>query len=563
MIRDLTDQDGDPPPYDLCIVGSGPSGATVANELKTSGLRVCVLESGLARPTRRGDRLRRVISDGLTIKDYSRERVLGGSSTTWAGLSSPLDEVDLEPRPFLDHSGWPIRRDELLPFYEEAAARYRFPALERFGPSGFGAIKARGEVEIRLDGIVEKVFLAAAEPQDFGRELGPMYAATVDLYLDATVTALEAHAGSRLVACAVVRDRTGRERRVRAERFVIATGGIENARLLLASTDLCPFGLGNEQDQVGRYLMNHPKNDYGVLHLARPVVDVPYYFGCLHEGFAGYAGLRLSDDRQREHRLLNSYVRFEPLFPWSDSRGVESLVLIAKRSAFFLRAWKAGRRGKVISLRDYSETGDDSDLQNERMTFARRLGLGVNIVIDLPRVLAYLWFRLVEKAGPRIRRVRLRNFMEMEPRPENRVTLADELDEDGRPLPRVRYGLTAKDKVSLVRLHEVLAREFERSGLGRLEGRLGDEERWPIDQDASHHLGTTRMGTDPRTSVVDPDQKVHGVDNVYVAGGSVFPTSGCANPTFTIVALSIRLARHLLETTPATGGRDHERSVSG
>jgi choline dehydrogenase-like flavoprotein len=111
----------------------------------------------------------------------------------------------------------------------------------------------------------------------------------------------------------------------------------------------------------------------------------------------------------------------------------------------------------------------------------------------------------------------------------------------------VRHRCTERDRRSLLALHEALAADFARAGVGQLDTDLASANPWPIDQDASHHMGTTRMGTDSATSVTDPNGRVHSVENVYMAGASLFPTSGCANPTFTIVALSIRLARHLRE----------------
>jgi choline dehydrogenase-like flavoprotein len=552
MIRDLAESCPSAiPDYDVCIVGSGPAGITVARELSTCGLRLCVLESGRARPTPQGDRLRAVRSEGIRIKDYSRERVFGGASTTWAGLSSPLDPIDLEPRPFLGRPGWPLVREELLHFYAEACRRYRFAPLEFFGPLGFGALRANGEVLPEWDGIDEKVFLAAAAPQNFAAEHRAAFERDgVDLYLDATVLRLEGERSSGRVERASLRTTAGRELRVRANAFVVAAGGIENARLLLVSRDLCDRGLGNEHDQVGRCLMNHPKNYHGILHLARPLTELPFYFGCLYQGYAGYAGLRLPESVQRERGLLNSYVRLEPLFPWSGSEGVESLVAIVKRSRFALRAFQARRRGKVVTLRDYSETGDDSELQNERKTAIEWLGLGWNVVRDSPRVSRYVYHRLLERSKPPVRAVRLRNFMEMEPDPENRVLLSDERDPHGQRVPIVRHRCTELDKRSLVAVHAALARELPRVGLGRLETGLAAAEPWPIDQDASHHMGTTRMGADARSSVVDSDCRVHTVPNLYVAGASVLPTSGCANPTFTLVALAIRLAR-LLERSLA------------
>jgi choline dehydrogenase-like flavoprotein len=536
--------------YDVCIVGTGPAGTTVANELMDSGLAIAMLESGRLRPTVYGDRMRRVVSDGIRIKDYSRERVLGGASTTWAGLSSPLDAADLEPRGYLKQSGWPIERAELDELYAQAAARYRFPRLELFrggGRDGFGALRAKSALQPAWKRVEEKVFLAASEPQNFGREFRRVFdAENVDVWLDATLVRLDgARDGSR-ASEGVVRASNGREARVRARVFVIATGGIENARVLLASDSPWKSGLGNEHDQVGRWMMNHPKNYCGVVHFAKTIESAPYFFGCLHQGFAGYAGLRLPDAMQRERELLNSYVRFEPLFPWSDDRGVDSLVLLVKKTRYFTR-WKAKRRGEVVELRSYSETGDDSDLQNERKDATSWLALAGEIAVHSPSVARYLHSRLVRGKRPKIHRARLRNFIEMEPDPENRVTLASERDELGELVPLVRHRCTERDKRSLLALHEVLREEIASTGVGRMESDLASTNPWPIDQDASHHMGTTRMGADPKVSVVNPDCRVHAVENVYMAGASVFPTSGSANPTFTIVALSIRLARHLRE----------------
>lgn len=563
MIRDLDQHDSrELPTYDLCIVGSGPAGMTVAAELREQGLQIAVLESGRMSVTERGDALRKVSSEGIHIKDYSRERLLGGTSTTWAGLAAPLDQIDFAQRPWLQHSSWPIPRSDLEPFWEEAAERYRFPTSSYFEPTGgFGQLRQKSDVQPNWKRIDEKIFLAAAEAQNFGKEWRHIFDATnVDAWLDATVLELRSasessppESSTNRIQFARLRTRMGREFELRAKVFVIATGGIENARLLLNSTDHCSSGLGNEHDQVGRYLMNHPKNYHGMLHLREPTGDLPYYYGCLFSGFAGYAGLRLDEDYQREHQLLNSYVRLEPLFPWTDSEGVEALVLFAKRSAFLMRRFKRGKQGKVVALRDYSETGDDSDVQNARKSLGEWFKLALAIPLDLPSVLRYLQYRLLTKSKPKIRRARIRNFMEMEPHPDNRVMLGDELDENGVRRPKVQHETTRVDRESVIELHRVLQGELEEQGIGTLETELETCERWPIDQEASHHLGTTRMGLDPKTSVVDPNGRLHSTENLFMAGGSVFPTSGCANPTYTIVALSIRLARHLAKGPLAQG----------
>lgn len=564
MILDLSERGADEPlaelegAFDLVVVGTGPAGGVVVAELArlAPGLRIAVLESGRRRPWAFADRLRKAPWDGIRIKPHSRERVLGGASTTWSGLSSPMDPIELADRPWLEVQGWPLDAAALAPYYQAAADRYRFAApadhaTSAARPGGALAdVRASRAFQPAWQGLEEKVFLAAEEPQDFGKELAGEYERDgVTLAFDASVTRLEHEpdgAGARRVVAAHVRASTGRTVRVTGARFVVATGGIENARLLLLSE------LGT--DAVGRYMMNHPKNYAGIVTLREPTRSLPYFFGCIAKGFAGYGGLRLTDAEERAEELVNAYVRFEPLFPWSDNRGVEALVHLVKRSQFLLTFWKRSKKDAVIELRDYSETGDDSELDEEQLSY---FGLIARVCRHLPSVLAYVKSRVLDRGGPLVKRVRVRNFMEMEPRAENRVTLDDETDEHGSPLPRVTHAPSERDKRSLVRLHTRLADELERVGFGTLTGGLHELPAgapWPIDQDASHHIGTTRMGSDPATSVCDAHQLAHGTTNLYLSGASVFPTSGCANPTYTIVALAVRLAEHLAATASPSEG---------
>lgn len=549
MILDLSERDPDGPElaFDLVVIGSGPAGGVVVAELnrRAPGLRIAVLESGRRRPWAFADRLRKAPWSGIRIKPHSRERVLGGASTTWSGLSSPMDPIELSDRPWLDVGGWPLSGADLAPYYQAAAERYRFAAPgdydTRARPGGALAdVRAKRDFRPEWQGLEEKVFLAAEEPQDFGKELAAEYErANVTLLFDASVVALEhvADGDARRVTAARVKTSRGTELRVAGERFVVATGGIENARLLLLSE------LGT--DAVGRYMMNHPKNYAGIVTLATPTRSLPYFFGCIANGFAGYGGLRLTDAAERQGELVNAYVRFEPLFPWSDNRGVEALVHLVKRSQVIMKFWKRSKKDAVIELRDYSETGDDSELDEEQLSY---FGLVARVCRHLPSVLAYVKSRVLDRGGPLVKRVRVRNFMEMEPCAANRVTLSDERDAHGSPLPHVTHAPTARDQRSLVALHQTLATELERTGFGTLAGGLHErpaDAPWPIDQDASHHIGTTRMGSDTATSVVDANLRAHGTTNLFLSGASVFPTSGCANPTYTIVALAVRLAEHL------------------
>ena len=493
--------------YEFCVIGSGPAGMTVARELADAGRHVIVLESGVAKGRPETDALRATEVSGIPVKDCSRERVLGGTSSTWAGLSSPYDQIDFLQRPDRGSSGWPISRRELDPFYRLASERYRFAPADWFRESGpLCTVRSESTVELKWSNVEEKLFLAAVEPQHFGREHAGIFRREgVDLTCNATVVALGGGTGKRMVDFVETRTVDGGVSRVRAKAFVLATGGIENARLLLNSRGLRSNGLGNESDNVGRYLMNHPKNYAGLIRLRHPVAELPYYFGFTREGFAGYAGLRLPQDAQWREGLLNCYVRFEPVYGWSNNGGVEAFVSLLRRARSLMRA--------------------------------------------LPQIKPHWSCKLAERLSPSIRTVHLRNFMEMEPRRENRVTLSKRLDQFGMPLPRVNHDTSALDRHSLRVLHERLAADVARLGLGEFVHGLPPEgEPWPVAQDASHHIGTTRMGADPATSVVNTDCRLHNVANVYMAGSSVFPTSGNANPTYTIVALAIRLARHLNAT---------------
>ena len=545
MIHDLSTAQLPGEEYHVCIVGSGPAGAILASELLGSNLRVAVLESGLHKVTPRGDALRETESSGLWVKPWSRERVLGGASTTWAGLSSPLDDADLAPRAHLGGIDWPLPSAELSELWEQAAERHRFPGLAHFGSEGFARLRRKGDFHPGWRELEEKVFLAPVEPQNFGTECRQVWeSAETTLLLDATVTQLNWDQDLQRVGSVSAMDRKGNTHKIRARVFVLACGGIENPRLLLASPGPDGVALGNGHDQVGRCFMNHPKSYAGEIRFRDPIRSAPYFFGCIDGGFAGYAGLRLPTKRQADEGLMNSYVRLEPLFPWTDNPGIEALVTLVKQANGIMRLFRKSRADEVVELRDYSETGDDSEVQNTRRGFGGWLALLFTVLRHLPGVLHYLVYRLTRKPAP-IRGARIRAFMEMEPRPENRVVLSDKLDLNGQPLPHVSHNVSPLDRKSILAVYSALEREVQELDLGTLEGGLTDSEPWPINQDASHHMGTTRMGRDPASSVTDPTLLVRGSGNVYAAGASVFPTSGCANPTYTIAALSIRLARHL------------------
>jgi choline dehydrogenase-like flavoprotein len=566
MIHDLGEANFDAlPDYDVCVIGSGPAGATIANELSDMGMRLCVLESGRLWPTPLGHRLQRVQSEGIAIRENSRERVFGGTSTTWTGTSAPLDAIDLAPRPWLRHSGWPISDIELREYYEEAALRYRFPSLDHFQQVSFR------EHQPCWRSVEEKVFLIDSHPQNFGKEFRHVFAGPgTDLYLDATVVRLEASADRSAIDQALIHVSEGRELRLHADIFVLAAGGLENARLLLVSRDLCSAGLGNDHDQVGRFLMNHPKGYHGTIRLEYAATASDRLFSVYKGSHYGYVGLRLRDAIQADRGLLNSYASIQPVFPWTDSVGLQSLLTLTRRAQALLGRDRSDPGEEAKGLASHSEEQRELVTAKRPTLFAvpeltastapaSSFVLAINVLKDARRVAQYAWARIFTRSNQKVRVAHLSNYMEMEPDPENRVVLTSECDEYGVPMMAVRHRSSELDRRSVVELHRILAEEFAALRLASLETTVASADPWPIDEDAHHHMGTTRMGTNPASSVVDPNLRLHGVPNVYVAGPSVFPTSGCANPTLTIVALSIRLARHLrakAEQHQRNGGTD-------
>ena len=547
MIRSL---DGDVrifPHYDVCIVGSGPAGITVCAELMGSGRRICVLESGTETKTEFADSLRKAESHGIRVPPESRERILGGASHTWSGLCVPLDPVDFAARGWLHHLGWPITWGDLAPYFQ-SAERYGFPRFDLF--AGADAFVDNATAEPGWRNCQEKLFLCPSKPPRFGPEYRHLFLKQdVDLILGATVVDLPADGsrGRTRVTAALCRSTSNRNVPIPADRFVLAAGAIDNARLLLNSKNVVPEGLGNEWDQVGRYLMNHPKN----IRLIR-VRQWPHwlkrYAVRSYEGGAGFVGIRLRESQQLKEGVLNSCTRFLPyhFYPWTFSP-----VISAWRE--FVGRARARFSDERLSGGGSRMTTDDSALSviatHPNRPSDARIETAWQAFVSMPELLRLVVLRLVHHVSPSVPMIGLVNYVEMEPRPENRITLTDDRDALDMPVPRVVHEMSQRDLESLHRLHEQIATELKTMGCEAEVVGTPEELAKAEWRDAYHYLGTTRMGVDPKKSVVNPNLRVHTVDNLYVAGGSVFPTSGCANPTMTIVALSIRLAEHLRTTT--------------
>jgi choline dehydrogenase-like flavoprotein len=322
--------------------------------------------------------------------------------------------------------------------------------------------------------------------------------------------------------------------------FVLATGGLETARLLLASPSGSGAGVGNEHDVVGRYYMCHIAASVGALTINGPTSVVRHGYETAPDGVYCRRRFSVTPSEQRRLELSNMVARlhFSGIADPSHHCGVLSSLFLAKH---------------IISYEYGKRLGDGG--ATTFVTYLRHLR---NVLADPLDTSAFLWHwltkrTLAERKFPsvilsnRTNRFSLEIHSEQIPRADSRVSLINSADELGVPRLRVDWRYSASDIDSVRRTLDLFGSEFERCGAGRFE-----YDRETLEEDlirfgayGGHHIGTARMGNDVRTSVVDRNCQVHSVRNLFIAGSAAFPTSSQANPTLTIIALSLRLAEHL------------------
>ncbi len=525
MIEDFdTSDDGVLFEADVCIVGAGAAGITVARSLLDSGLDVLLMESGgkdFEKPARD-------LAEGESVGfpyyplEESRLRFFGGTVAVWGGRSAQLDGIDFRERGWVKHSGWPFGKDLLRPYYRKAQALLGLSPVEDNTLPDYESDLKR----------VEPAFFQFDEQFDrftFDHCDDLTSSPNVRVLLHATAVKLVPSANGRTIESVEIANLRGGSGTVRAKACVIATGGLEVPRLLLASKhDTHPDGVGNNQDLVGRFFMEHP-HARGAQILTK---DALRLFEVMPR-FVRRGGERLgmlfhpSEELQAEEGILNS--------------------------CFTLAVRRHPGENQILYKQVYN------NLRHELSP--TRFGRGLWKLSRRASVYTQ------EKIGPFLTRRKLRKQdngiyavirAEQAPNPDSRITLSDQRDALGVPRISLDWQLSEIDKLSVERLVCAFGGELERLGLGTVEPAawLSDRSKgWESDQLVSnhaiggyHHMGTTRMATSANRGVVDEDCRVYGVDNLYVAGSSVFPTGGWANPTLTIIALAIRLAEQLEKT---------------
>jgi choline dehydrogenase-like flavoprotein len=503
---------------DVCIIGTGVAGLIMALEFLDTDTRIVMLEGGEFGHSKEGQEFFRgeVASNPFRGLEEGRSRQFGGTSSLWGGQCVRLDPMDFESRPWIPCSGWPISYNALAPFYDRArdrldisTAAFAPDVWRRFGLPAFDFDPA----ELRP---VHGVFIRKPK---LGRRLRRKLTASRNIHvlLGANVTHIGTNTYGTQVSDVRFRGLNQKMGMVRARRIVLCAGGIENARLLLLSRDTHRGGLGNNRDLVGRYLNDHPCGRTALVTTDNPQ-RLQDHFNMLYSRRALYLPkMALSGTAQRRERTLNCVGRL--VYDFGPKSGMKAL------------------RDIIVDLH----------LRRWPEDFSSKLA---RVVRAAPLVAPSAW-RLLRHGlspAPPPSLIWLETFTEQTPDPESRITLSDTTDALGLPRAKIDWKLDSLTGHTLRTFTNSVDREFRRLGLGTLQPAewLHDPvPRCPDVLDSYHPSGTTRMAADPSEGVVDANCQVFGVDGLYIAGSSVFPNSGVANPTFSIAALAIRLADHI------------------
>jgi choline dehydrogenase-like flavoprotein len=490
---------------DVCIIGAGAAGISMAAELEDSGLGVVLLESGGTEREEDTQALYRGRVDGAPQfpPDLSRLRFLGGTTNHWQGMCRPFDALDFEARAWVPESGWPIGRKALDAWYARAHGVCDLGPYD-YTPESWDGVGDPGP-RLRTEPDIELKVVQHSKPTRFAtkydallrRPGGPR------VLLHANAYEIVPDASARRVDHVEVRTLEGHRFDVHGRAVVLACGGIENARLLLLSNRVTTTGLGNEAGLVGRYFMDHP----GAIPFGVLVYLDPAYHGLTRErrvhDVRVLAGVSLADRVLEREGLLNNALYLREPTTLEKIRDFEWFNIV----------------------QSVSHTLDERDLQVAR--FLESLSPS-----HAEQRASIAWIR-----------------SEQAPDPDSRVKLGEELDALGQRRVVVDWRLPDLNQHTFLRAAELYAHILTRSGVGRVKlmpWLLEDEDEWWRRVTPGwHHIGTTRMAHNANQGVVNEHCRVFGIENLYVAGSSVFPTSSYINPTLTLVALALRLADHL------------------
>jgi choline dehydrogenase-like flavoprotein len=494
---------------DLCIIGAGAAGISMAIDWMNKGYKVLLLEGG---GFKYDEKIQDLYAGKQTGQRYyplksARLHYFGGTTNHWAGMCSILDPIDFKKRDWVPYSGWPITLEDLKPYYVKAHE------LVEIGPFNYdidfwkSTDKELTELPLDRTVIFNKIY-QFSPPTRFGEKYRDKVtgARNIHLYTHANVVDIRTNESVTSVEYVLAKNHIGRSFRFKAKYYVFACCAVQNARILLASNKQAPRGLGNDNDLVGRYWMEHPEVKSGELWINHPDRLKLYAY---NDGYNAKvrSEIGITEAMQVEHKLLNGTISLSPLD-------------IAKNMKPIIETWS-----KDDPRESYQNT-EDANIRAVRKKWLYMFNEHKNQGFEL--------FTRIEQS----------------PNPDSRVTLDTETDALGMPRAKLHWALTQADKQAIRRLYLLFGQQVGISGIGRVKlmDFLQDENdpAWPSSTGGGwHHMGTTRMSDDPQTGVVDKNCQVHGIQNLYMAGSSCFATGGAVNPTLSLIALTLRLSEHL------------------
>ncbi len=492
---------------DICIVGSGAAGMSMALEWINTPHKVILLEGG---GFEFDDKIQDLYAGKTTGQRYyplrsARLHYFGGTTGHWAGFCSTFDEIDFEKRDWVPQSGWPITRADLDPFYERAHRNIDLGPYE-YDWKYWKKQQAGWKPLFDDDSVIWNKIWQFSPPTRFGSKYKEsiIKSKNIHLYTYANVVDITATENISAIKELIVKNHAGKQHTVRAKHFVLACCSIQNARLLLASNKQSSKGIGNTHDNVGRYFMEHLEIKSAEMTLRKP--DPLTMYGIDFGKSKARCELSVTAAAQKKHKILNGTSSLTPF-------------LIASKFTPMIDLWSSEnpQKNEENMYHDFDKAEEDTkSIPAEKM------------------MKSYELFTRIEQA----------------PNPNSRVTLDAEKDALGMPRANLHWELTSLDKNSIRKIYELIGQEMGKAGNGRV--RLMDylrdtnDNSWPeFTGGGWHHMGTTRMSDDPRNGVVDKNCKVHGIANLHIAGASCYATAAAANPTLTCIALTLRLSDHL------------------
>ncbi|RZU38984.1 GMC oxidoreductase [Edaphobacter modestus] len=506
---------------DICVVGGGVAGILLASRLGQSGRNVHLLEAGGLEFEERSQRLYRteIAGEPHSGVEEGRFRTFGGSSTRWAGQLLPFTEDVLHPDSRLGMPIWPIELAELEPYYLEVQK------VMGVSTSPFSDELLR-EFKCELPFQSSRVRLRFSKCAPFVRRnlsmtLGKQCLASsnVTVFTHANALSIDVNGNGEFALGVTATNYGGVRYEFFANQFVICTGTIEASRLLLASTAVCPQGVGNCRGQVGRYFHDHvevraaeiaPEDRKRVIRAFAPYV---------RDGTSYRAKLEATAELRIERSLLSVSAQFAIEEPSGSGADLIRRVLRGIQQGRLNRDLRRDMLGVPAASREIVNLAIAAKLRNRR--FVSR---AASVVLDID--------------------------VEQKPDCESRIRLGEEWDALGMRKAILDWRISGDERASIrcyVQELDGLFREYGLANIHWTPQAQGEGDCWELAnrRDTFHMMGGTRMGADPSTSVVDSSLKVHGLRNLYVVSCSVFPSGGSSNPTFTMMALALRLADRL------------------